>query len=373
MKKRNIFQKVYYHIKILFKDDQTGIYRNLTFKKVLNYIKNMYSAILRKPYVNSYPIHIRVDPANSCQLKCPLCPIGQGLPSRAKGMMRFDDYKKIINQLGDYIISLSIFSWGEPLLNKDVFKMIKYAAGRKIFIDMSSNFSYFNEYMAESLIESQLSHLIVSMDGATQETYETYRMGGKLDKLINNVKLLVKKKEEMKSSLPFITIRFLVMAHNEHEIPEIKRIGKELGVNRVEIAPVMVNIKDDAEVKRWLPKNESLSMYDYKKRVKKQKLVFCRSLWQSPSINTDGSLAPCCYLYHESNDFGNIFKEDFDAIWNNEYYQASRNLFNNLTLSHVSTVKTPCSTCLTPFLTSTDEDADIINESLTNKQVFVPK
>ena len=373
MKRKNIFQKVYSHTKDLIKDDQTGMFRHLTFKKVLNYIKNMYSAISRKPYVNSYPIHITVDPANICQLKCPLCPTGQRLRSRQNGMMKFEDFKRIIDQLGDYIMSLSLFSWGEPLLDKDVFKMIKYITDRKIFIDMSSNFLYFDEYMAESLIESQLTHLIISMDGANQKTYEIYRVGGKIDKLIENIKTIIRKKEEMKSNLPFITIRFLVMSHNEHEIPEVKRIGKELGVNRVEIAPVMVNIKDDAEAKRWLPKNESLSIYDYKKRVKKQKQVFCKSLWQSPSINSDGSLVPCCHLYHESNDFGNIFKEDFDAIWNNEYYQASRNLFNNLTLSHVSTVKTPCSTCLTPFLTSTDEDADIINESLTNKQVFVPK
>src|SRR3989338_1632385 len=103
MKKRGLIYKVYYHIKNLFKDDQTGIYRHLTFKKVINYIKNMYDAIIRNPYVSSYPIHITVDPANICQLKCPLCPTGQGLYSRPKIMMRFDDFKKILEQLGDYI------------------------------------------------------------------------------------------------------------------------------------------------------------------------------------------------------------------------------------------------------------------------------
>ena len=131
MKRKNIFQKVYSHTKDLIKDDQTGMFRHLTFKKVLNYIKNMYSAISRKPYVNSYPIHITVDPANICQLKCPLCPTGQRLPSRQKGMMKFEDFKRIIDQLGDYIMSLSLFSWGEPLLDKDVFKMIEYAKSRK--------------------------------------------------------------------------------------------------------------------------------------------------------------------------------------------------------------------------------------------------
>ena len=75
-------------------------------------------------YVLGYPYWLTIDPTNFCTLKCPFCPTGQGRNSRTRAMLSLDNFKKIIDELGPYLIHIDFCNWGEPLLNKQIYDNI---------------------------------------------------------------------------------------------------------------------------------------------------------------------------------------------------------------------------------------------------------
>ena len=131
--------------------------------------------------------------------------------------MKFGDFKKIIDQIGPYLYSLHLYNWGEPLLNEELVDMIRYAKKFKIMVQVSTNLSILDENLARGLIESGLDHLIVSVDGITNESYSMYRVGGDLQK-VSNIKTITAIKMKLNSERPAITGQFLVNRHNESEV-----------------------------------------------------------------------------------------------------------------------------------------------------------
>lgn len=134
-----------------------------------------------------------------------------------------------------YLISIDLFNWGEPLFNKQVYDMIRHAYKHHIITSVSTNFNYFSEKSAEALISSGLDFLILSIDGASQETYEQYRVGGDFQKVIQNIKILVDRKRKLGKKTPFICWQFLVMRHNEHEVEIAKKLSQDLRVDSITI------------------------------------------------------------------------------------------------------------------------------------------
>ena len=151
------------------------------WRKVFNFIRIELQLRFGRKKVWGYPYEWEIDTTNICQLKCPLCHTGLGTIGRQKGVMHFETYSKIVYEVKNYCIWLSLYSWGEPFLNKEIGKFVEYAHKARIATIISSNLNKpLTAQMAESLIKSGLDVLIVSLDGITQEVYEIYRVGGKL-------------------------------------------------------------------------------------------------------------------------------------------------------------------------------------------------
>ncbi len=194
--------------------------RYFKWKKLLNFWRIEMQLRAGKSKVQGYPYEWEIDTTNICQLKCPLCHTGLGNIHRDKGTMHFDTYTKVIDEIRDYCIWLSLYSWGEPFLNKEIDKFVAYAHQAKIATIISSNLNKpLTPQMAESLIRAGLDVLIVSIDGTTQEVYEQYRVTGRLDRVIDNLKLLAQKKRELGSKTPYIEWQFIVMRQIDHQIP----------------------------------------------------------------------------------------------------------------------------------------------------------
>lgn len=128
--------------------------------------------------------------------------------------MKYDNFVIMFDKVKDYTLSIALYNWGEPFLNKEIFKMIEYAGKNRVGTTLHSNFNHFNPEMAEQLVRSGLTHLYLSIDGAGNSTYTEYRVKGNLEKVLKNLELLVKAKEKAKSQLPFITWKYLVFPHN---------------------------------------------------------------------------------------------------------------------------------------------------------------
>lgn len=312
---------------------------HLTPKKFLNLVLAGFQyKFLRNPIVKTYPIRLIVDPANMCNLRCPLCPTGQLKPTRNKTVMDLTHYKHLVDEVSDYLFEIDLYNWGEPFLNPALFEMIEYAQKKNIRTTMSSNFNILNDTMARQLVKSGLEQLTLSIDGASPESYIQYRVRGNFERVIRNIKMLVKARKELHQKNPRITWQFLVMKHNEHEIEKARKMAQDLGVDEIFFRPIRpdmgaeLHMSDEEKyenAKDWLPADEKYSRFDLKNKTKKKKykLKSCLFLWTQASINSDGSVSPCCGVYDQKDDFGNAFLDGgFMKVWNNKTYQKARQI-----------------------------------------------
>src|SRR3954463_4097371 len=191
------------------------------------------SKALKKPVQWGVPISLTFEPTTSCNLRCPECPSGKREFTRPTGMLQTDFFKSTLDDLHREISYLIFYFQGEPYLNTQFLEMVKYASEKKIYTATSTNAHYLTDVNARKTVESGLDRLIISIDGTTQETYEQYRVGGKLDKVLEGAANIVKWKKELKSKTPFIIFQFLVVRHNEHQIEDVKKLAAEVGVDDV--------------------------------------------------------------------------------------------------------------------------------------------
>jgi len=166
----------------------------------------------------SMPKMLALDPTNLCDLKCPLCPTGLRDKTIERGSIKLEQFKTIIDRLAKHLQSINLYSWGEPLLHKSLVDMIRHTAiNHKVRTITSVHLGNLSDEQVEGLAKSGLDKLIVSVDGATQEVYEKYRVGGDIEKVFTNMSRLMGAKKRYNSKVNVVW-NFLVMKQNEHQM-----------------------------------------------------------------------------------------------------------------------------------------------------------
>ena len=290
--------------------------------------------LFKNSRVFGHPLKLSFDPSSQCQLSCPLCPTGQHAKGRSLGKMPFGKFSKVVDELAPWLYEIDLNNWGEPFLNPDLIRMIEYCHRKRTRTSVNTNLNAkLSGKEAVALINSGLDVLYVSMDGITQKTYEKYRKGGNLASVLDNIRLVARKKQQLGKSNPVIVWQFLVNRFNEHEIPKLQQVKQQLGVDRLVVGLLRSDMGKEIftldrekveKTKKWLPKNSSLSRYDYGKKERKLRKRYCHFLWFVSVINWNGSVSPCCANYFEKFDFGTAFENSFKAVWNNEKYRDAR-------------------------------------------------
>jgi radical SAM protein with 4Fe4S-binding SPASM domain len=300
--------------------------QKLTFNKVRNALGLVAGFAWSKATgsaINAYmPVAIAIEPTTSCNLRCPECPSGLRSFTRQTGMLSTDLFEKIISEVKDTLMYLTFYFQGEPYLHKDFLGMVQIASKNNIYTSTSTNAHYLSPEVAEQTVKSGLDRIIISIDGTTQETYEAYRIGGKLEKVIEGTRNLIAAKKRLNSKLPFISFQFLVVGPNEHQIPEIKAMAKELGVD--ELLLKTAQIYDYENGSDLIPVNEKFSRYkkegDGKYSIKNKLINHCWKMWHSCVITWDGIVVACCFDKDAQHKLGNLKNYTFQEIWNNEKY-----------------------------------------------------
>ncbi|MSQ31653.1 MAG: radical SAM protein [Dehalococcoidia bacterium] len=321
-------------------------FRHGTWKKFTNFLRVEAGMRMGKVRPSGHPYEWEIDSTNICQLHCPLCHTGIGTVNRIKGFMAFETFKKTIDQIKDHTIWLSLYSWGEPFLHRDIVRFIRHAHDSNIGVVASSNMNaYLSEGKAEEIVRSGLDALIMSIDGTTQEVYEKYRVGGQLKNVLANVKLLAKKKRELSSKTPMLEWQFIVMKHNEHQKGDVKRIAKELGVDLLTFKKVDFphDIYDKKMLREFLPSYRDPGTEAFNKPYNEGADSKCWRLWRSGVVNWDGGYAPCCYLTDAKHDFANVNDVSIDKIWNGPQYTEARKMFT--VKGYLPTVSVGCLKC----------------------------
>lgn len=283
---------------------------------------------LRRTTVRGRPYVLVVDPTNVCNLRCPLCPTGLMQRGRAPGMIPWETYTRAIDEAAPWAYKVNLFNWGEPLLHTHLFEMIQYAKDRNLGTSLSSNMSIqLSDERIDELVKSGLEYLCLSIDGATQEAYATYRKRGNLEQVLGNVRRLVKRRRELGSKTPVLEWQFIPMKHNEHEVEAARALAAEIGVDVFRCIPVGLPFDSaDAEglAAKWFPvkAGDGVEMSS-----NEQAQSACYFLYRYLVLNPDGKASPCCVVSGEKNDFGDLKAEPLSAMWNNAMFRSGRALY----------------------------------------------
>ncbi|CAN5368172.1 radical SAM protein [soil metagenome] len=306
------------------------ISKYITFRKAMNMLAVVYSYRVsrrtKKVKLRGLPISISIEPTTSCNLRCPECPSGLRKFSRPTGMLDKNIFRTYIDQMKDHLMYLTFYFQGEPFLNPDFLEMVKYAASNKIYTSTSTNAHYLDSETAKRTVESGLERLIISIDGTTQETYSFYRVGGKLEKVIEGTKQVLKWKKELKSATPHVVFQFLVVKPNEHQIKEVHRMAEDLGVDEVLLKTAQIYEFENGN--ELIPNEEKYSRYRKGtdgKWINKNKLEdHCWKMWNSCVVTWDGSVVPCCFDKDATHKLGTLKNFSMSQIWNSEPYNRFR-------------------------------------------------
>lgn len=307
---------------------------NLTSKTTLKRIANaakIYSSfqlsrLSGKPSIQGMPISISIEPTTSCNLRCPECPSGLRSFTRPTGMLQPDLYRKIIDQLAPSLSYLTFYFQGEPFLNSDFLEMVNYASSKNIYTATSTNAHYLKDDVAKKTVESGLDRIIISIDGTTQDTYQSYRVGGSLEKVIEGTENILKWKKQLKSKTPHVIFQFLVVGPNEHQIPEVYALAKKLGVDQVVLKTAQ--IYDFHKGSPLIPKQEKFARYrdngDGTFSLKNKLDNHCWKMWHSCVVTWDGKVVPCCFDKDAHFVLGDLSKNSFEEIWFSDKYNNFR-------------------------------------------------
>ena len=297
-----------------------------------NWISARWAELRKSERVSSRPYALMVEPTNLCNLKCPTCPTGAGTLNRSQGMMDLGNYKRLIDEVGDSALDLTLHNYGEPFLHPDLAEMIRYAVAKGIRVHVSTNGHFFTDRgVVREVLQSGLYHLKVCLDGASQESLAVYRVNASFEKVKEGIRLVVGEKKALGLAEPVIDLQFILMKHNEHETAEMRRLASELGVDLFDIKTVGIT-HDDPDFARlaekYLPEGADNRRYEITPggvvRLKAQ-VSRCDWIYRTAVVNWDGSMVPCCHDTHDKHVFGNAFRDGgVTAVWQGKAYAGFR-------------------------------------------------
>ncbi|MCU7519722.1 MAG: radical SAM protein [Ignavibacteria bacterium] len=267
----------------------------------------------------SIPTTFTFETVLACNLKCPECAIGHGLINRKREWVTFDKFKIIADKVKPFVKYFYLHLWGEPMLNKDIFKIIKYASSFSK-TNISTNALLIDEKKAELLIQSGVSDLIVSIDGYSQEAYEKYRIGGNISKVFDALNYLVSFNKTYGNKVNIIP-QFIVFKHNQHELGAFRAYCQSLGLTPLFKSPYIRQNDSDVEPSDFGEyRREEYENLD----LLKQAMSNCVNPKEVFTVNVDGSVVICCHDYNKQTNFGNLFEQDVLEIWNGPDYRKYR-------------------------------------------------
>ncbi len=284
----------------------------LNIYKAFNVLLALSEMKIRRTTCISRPFIFRIEPCSVCNLRCVSCNSYKA-KTNEKRIMDFNNFKTIVNKVAKYALRTALYDLGEPLLNKDIYKMIRYASDSGLSTLISTNFNLFHEDDIDALFDSRLTVLEPCLDGFTQKSYEKYRRGGDVEIVKKGIELVMEHKAKRKVKWPVVDVQVILFDHIKEEIPIIDNFLKQCNVDKITY------------------RQENLGFNSPQTSIAQNQVTSessCFWLYIGMLVRPDGSVYPCCGRGFDRFSYGNLLKQDLSEIWNNKYYQFSRSLFS---------------------------------------------
>jgi len=264
-----------------------------TPKKIWNAARTELAYRTRQTAIKTPPYLIFIEPLYYCNLSCPLCQRQSfaGARDEDAGKLPIAIYEKILDEIGDYLFQCHIFGLGEPLLDWPLTRrIIEKAHKKRIFTLVSTNCTLITAKIAREIVSCGLDYLVCAIDGVSQEAYEKYRVGGKVEKCFQGLRLLAEERRRQGSRMT-IEWQYLVNRYNAHEMEEARALAREIGVY-IRFAPMGGMEWDDQLQQYWLP--EKGGYQEARLTAGRTKNPWhCYWLWRGVVVNSNGQLARC--------------------------------------------------------------------------------
>jgi radical SAM protein with 4Fe4S-binding SPASM domain len=316
---------------VILSKDTIQIIKHLSFFRVWNlfmlYFSFLLSRVFKKTILLGKIFSASIEPTTACNLACPECPSGLKSFTRPTGKLDLSVNQKLLKSVGKQLFYINYYFQGEPFLHPQFLDLIKEAKKHKIYTATSTNAHFVSKEKAKEIVNSGLDRLIISIDGMTQKTYQSYRVNGLLEKVIEGTKNIVESKRLLKSTTPHLIFQFLVVKPNEHEVDEVFKLAKNLGVEEVRLKTAQVYEYENGN--ELIPENEKYSRYIKKNdgtyRLKAETGNHCWRMWSSCVFTWDAKVVPCCFDKDASIQLGSAIEENFNTIWKSKKYTNFRN------------------------------------------------
>jgi MoaA/NifB/PqqE/SkfB family radical SAM enzyme len=318
-------------------------WRRMTPARIFNICLAAYELQTKKAHVRSRPFLAKIEASSACNLRCDGCRTGNAVFDYTSGNLKVDNFEIMMEKLGPNLLEVLFYLWGEPLINKNLPKLVDVAHRWNVSASISTNVHFLKEEISRGLIECKLDKMVICIDGLNQEAYGQVRKGGNLKVVMDNAKRFMELRREAKASRPLVEWQFIVTDNTVHDVDEARRLAKEWGVDRfVEIVDWSSRLSDDEKYFKGLKAA----------RYKLEHASNCYWLWTSIAVQYDGIAYPCCHTANKKEDrriFGSLLSNDLESVWNGPKYLKARRSFNRKKYGPGDpSIDTICDHCETP-------------------------
>ena len=293
------------------------------------------------------PLMMDIEPTTGCNFRCTMCDVSS--PNWVTKNMKIDVFKKIIDK-NKQLLQIKLQGMGEPFVNKHYLDFIKYASNYGIFVQFVTNGSLLTDSTIDNLCErDNISKINISIDGVTKQTFEGIRIRSNFDVIVKNTRKLIDKiKKKEKNKRPIISALSLIQKDNFHEAEEIMNLCKNLGFDdlsyQVQLTGWGKKEWEDTNKEKDINYNNNSNFFNeiiekgrkmnFPVRVIEENLLSkenqCSYPWDTPYINTDGNVTPCCMIPDPKVvSLGSTMEKNFVEIWNSDLYQSFRKDIKN--------------------------------------------
>jgi len=273
------------------------------------------------------PVRLWIEPTNICNLRCIMCPTGQGRMHNP-GRMSLDLYRKIIDETATFAIDINLFGRGEAFLHPDLPEFVKYAHDKGLNTRLETNATVLTPVKSEEVIRAGLDLISFSFDGYTKGVYESIRRGADFEKTLGNIIQFLNIKKTLRSRKPYVSIQFIrtpkfLEGASKTSKRHFKLRFRDLPLNTYRyVTPHRYTGEIAEEV--------TGTRYGYMRKEQRggmlTRLMYtpCPYPWFGMHILWNGIVAPCCMDFHSRYVLGNVSESSLREMWNGEAMRVLR-------------------------------------------------
>lgn len=314
---------------------------------------NLYEIDNNVTILNSFPRRLVFELTNACNLNCVMC--GRNAVDFKPTMLSMN-YFKWFEPMFDIVEEVTLMGWGEPTVHPnfiDMLRIIDKHSARKYFCTNGMNLGK----IKDAIFKYHVDVFAVSLDGATDETNSKIRRGSDINKIIKDLKDIVKIKKERGLSYPYINFVFCAMKSNLHELPDLVKLASDIGIEEVKV--VYLTSFDDrlADEVLYNCQEDVRKVFNEAERIGNELNIVlklphiqgedpagdnchkeCFVVWRDFFLGSDGYVRPC--MSTPTKFFKFDMSKKFQEMWNDENYIIYRKTINNEKL-----MDNPCKRC----------------------------